>query len=347
MKLKFILLFLVILSVFVSADELSDYCIGSGYDFEASGSDPAAMNFNCIFPDGTMCDAQEFFDGDCGNDWTPLYIPGNCFDSDGGKNYYIQARINLDELGGSDGTNGGDTCLSYPNGIDQGGVLGTTGTHLLEWFCCGGICSNNEIIECDCENGACEGGLISLDASKGCCKINNNCWFTSEDNCNVLNGNFKSSTCSTSDLCQRVYPCYEGDMTYCNVTMGNYVCHGFMECTDKHRWSVCQTACTDSDSDGDPDITDCVDSDASIYSGKFPGNPSDGVDDDCNGVIDDEEVMPAPAQNVALGILVISIFLIIALIVLYKITRKKSIRRRRIKRMIKKEKKAAKKKKRK
>lgn len=79
-----------------------------------------------------------------------------CTDSDGGLNYYLKGKINIDELGGSDETNGTDSCLTYDDS-DRGGILGSTGTHLLEWICCGNDCIDNVITECSngCKDGAC------------------------------------------------------------------------------------------------------------------------------------------------------------------------------------------------
>jgi hypothetical protein len=75
-----------------------------------------------------------------------------CTDSDDGKNIHVKGKINLEELGGSDGSNGWDYCF---NG--EGTPISDTGKYLNEWFCCGGSCADNEIYNCldGCENGAC------------------------------------------------------------------------------------------------------------------------------------------------------------------------------------------------
>jgi hypothetical protein len=91
----------------------------------------------------------------CKDGVCPTTAPTNvtCTDSDGGKNYYVKGKINLEELGGSG--SGIDTCVTPID--NHTSMPGDTGTHLLESFCCGGICSSNEIYKCPngCSNGAC------------------------------------------------------------------------------------------------------------------------------------------------------------------------------------------------
>lgn len=77
----------------------------------------------------------------------------SCSDSDGGKNFYSKGQ--LQPMGPGEGSNGWDYC--YTPQLDGSGIIGETGTHLLEWYCTESGLNNQEQTECEygCEDGAC------------------------------------------------------------------------------------------------------------------------------------------------------------------------------------------------
>jgi len=131
---------------------------------------------------------------------------------------------------------------------------------------------NNNVAygERDCPNGCFDGACLITDTppEHRCCIINNICYSMSaeeiEDDCDVKH----PGECTLKDNCYAVHECYPGDTISCEI---ENLDGGTQTCNENAQFGPCiltdetTLLLIDSDSDGDPDSTDCAPENQAIF----------------------------------------------------------------------------------